>query len=398
MRILCLGDSPFLNTGFGVVNRVATDHLISLGHELIVLGGQDQSQRERPGMTFIPTKVGLDMMGISQVRQVVETFRPDAVHIIGDPTSVVLWTLKELDAIRHLPIIAYMPVEGAPFNRMWTRAFKDVPDIQFITCTYYGQKVLKAEGFESRMAYHGVSDDFKPISAERRQAVREGLGWDDRFVVMCVAQNVRRKQWPRLLEAIKMASRRDDRIILYAHTLPFNNNWQGGHDLPMIADFLGVSDRVFFSPDLAQGSHNASIPLGVQDEKPGLLDLYGMADAFVLPTQVEGFGLPLAEAMACGLPVATTGYAAGAEVVDDAGILLTVHDWEWNQAGAKYANVAPATIADAIVKLTNPENAKRYRKAGLERSKIFTWDAYRDALGEMFSGIQARAETTEGVQ
>ena len=52
---------------------------------------------------------------------------------------------------------------------------------------------------------------------------------------------------------------------------------------------------------------------------PGLVEMYNASDLFVLPSQVEGFGLPIAEAMACGLPVMVTKYAAGWEVASPAG-------------------------------------------------------------------------------
>lgn len=48
-----------------------------------------------------------------------------------------------------------------------------------------------------------------------------------------------------------------------------------------------------------------------------LPSLYTMADCFVLPTRGEGWGLPLFEALACGIPVITTGYGAPNEVLRD---------------------------------------------------------------------------------
>jgi glycosyltransferase involved in cell wall biosynthesis len=48
-----------------------------------------------------------------------------------------------------------------------------------------------------------------------------------------------------------------------------------------------------------------------------LVELYRSCDAFVLPTKAEGWGLPIVEAMACGLPVIVTSYGAPAEFLDD---------------------------------------------------------------------------------
>jgi len=48
-----------------------------------------------------------------------------------------------------------------------------------------------------------------------------------------------------------------------------------------------------------------------------LPSLYTMSDCLVFPTRGEGWGLPLFEALACGIPVITTGYGAPSEVLRD---------------------------------------------------------------------------------
>jgi glycosyltransferase involved in cell wall biosynthesis len=49
---------------------------------------------------------------------------------------------------------------------------------------------------------------------------------------------------------------------------------------------------------------------------------YSLADVFVLPSLLEGFGLPLAESMACGTPIVATTAGSIPEVVGDAGLLV----------------------------------------------------------------------------
>jgi glycosyltransferase involved in cell wall biosynthesis len=385
VKILCLGDSPYIKTGFGVVNRVAVETLLEAGHELIVLGGQDPEQREplSERMTFVPTIENAgDLLGWTQVPAVVEKYQPDAVNIVGDAAMVTVWLLH--DVVRHKPTVAYMPVEGAPLNPLWQRAFTEAENLRIITCSKFGQELLADNLIYARLAYHGVSSDFAPISPEAREDWRQRAQWSDKFVVMCVAQNVGRKQWPRLFEGIKLASKRVKNVVLYAHTVPFNNHWLGGHHLPLLAQQIGVADRVMFPRGHTQ--HNAAIGLSAESStQPGLVDLYGMADAFILPSQVEGFGLPLAEAMACGLPVATTDYAAQAEVVGKAGLLLPVSDWEWDKSHAQYANVAPGDIAEAIVKMANPEVRRVMSRKSLDRAQTFRWTDYQNDLREMFA-------------
>jgi glycosyltransferase involved in cell wall biosynthesis len=383
MKILMLGDSPFIKTGFGIVNAIAFKELSDAGHELLVIGGQDTNERDIPNGTFFPVKnQAIDSIGWTLVDAVVEEHAPDAVHIIGDPATVTSWLLKK--SLYKLRITVYMPVEGAPLNQQWVDVLSQTPNLNIITCSNYGVEILRAAGLTAKMAYHGVSSDFAPMSADERDAKRYAVGWNDKFVIMCVAQNVERKQWGRLFEAVSILSKKYKDVILYAHTVPFNNYYLGGHNLPRLAVEMGISDRVFFPQDHKR--HNDAIELRGVD-KPGLIDLYNMADVFVLTSQVEGFGLPLAEAMACGLPVMHTNYGAGAEVIGNAGVKVQVNDWTINKSHSRYANVSPAVLAEEISRVRkSAERRNIMSKKGIEQAKKFKWDDYQSYLREAFNG------------
>ena len=384
MKILVLGDSAFIKTGFGIVAATAVEHLKELGHDLVVIGAQDTQKRDLgKGHFFYPIEAPQkDALGWKNVAVTLRKHKIDAVHIIGDPGTVAMWLLRR-DLIKY-PITVYMPIEGSPMNYNWVQIFHQTPDLKIITCSQYGVDELKRNGLESTMAYHGVSEDFFQYEPEHRRVLRSSVGWDDKFVVMNVAQNVERKQWPRLFEAIKIVASKYPQVVLYAHTVPFDNYLLNGHDLPQLAHQLEIVQNVLFSGK--HKSHNDSVPL-VSQNYPGLVDLYNMADFFVLPSQVEGFGLPLVEAMACGLPVAHTNYGAGAEVVGDAGVLIEPHDWVINKSHSRYANLSPESIANEIERMfLSPSLREKYREKGLARAKQFTWTDYRTALWRAFGG------------
>lgn len=83
---------------------------------------------------------------------------------------------------------------------------------------------------------------------------------------------------------------------------------------------------------------------------------FAAADAFVLPTLLEGFGLPLVEAMAAGLPVVTTTAGSADEIVGDAGLVVPVGD-----------SVALASALDRV--LTEQNLAHRLRQVGRDRAR-----------------------------
>lgn len=86
--------------------------------------------------------------------------------------------------------------------------------------------------------------------------------------------------------------------------------------------------------------------------------LYTYADAYILPSLYEGFGVPAIEAMGCGAPVAVANNSSLPEVIDDAGLLFNQSD--------------PADIARAITELISSRDY--WVKKSLARAKHFSWE------------------------
>ncbi len=117
---------------------------------------------------------------------------------------------------------------------------------------------------------------------------------------------------------------------------------------------LGLTDHITFHSGLTS------------DE---VSELYARATIAVVPSIYEGFGLPAAEAMACGVPVVSTDGGALPEVVGDCGITVPTRNAD--------------KIAEAIRQLFNDKNlrselAEKGRQRILEN---FSWDiAARDVV------------------
>ena len=104
--------------------------------------------------------------------------------------------------------------------------------------------------------------------------------------------------------------------------------------------------------------------------------LWALAQAFVYPSLYEGFGLPVLEAMARGVPVACSNASSLPEVAGDAALLFDPRD--------------PSAIASAMQRLLeDPTLAENLRARGMARAREFTWertarltlDSYARALG-----------------
>ena len=88
---------------------------------------------------------------------------------------------------------------------------------------------------------------------------------------------------------------------------------------------------------------------------------YGRAAIFAFPSLDEGFGMPVLEAMAAGVPVITSNRSSLPEVAGDAALLVDPSD--------------TAALADALRALTSDEGLQReYARRGLARAQLFTWE------------------------
>ena len=119
----------------------------------------------------------------------------------------------------------------------------------------------------------------------------------------------------------------------------------------------------------------AILSSGLSRAEEDLPALYSGAALFVFPSLYEGFGLPVLEALACGVPVLSSDAASLPEVVGDAGVLLPPTD--------------PDAWAHALGDLlSRPAKLEEMRRRSLARAASFSWEraaretlaAYREVL------------------
>jgi glycosyltransferase involved in cell wall biosynthesis len=91
-----------------------------------------------------------------------------------------------------------------------------------------------------------------------------------------------------------------------------------------------------------------------------LLHLYGESAVFLFPSLYEGFGLPIVEAFAAGLPVVSSNTSAMPEVVGEAGLLFDPHSVEQGSAAA-------------LRILRDDGLARELSAQGVARARHFTW-------------------------
>ena len=115
-------------------------------------------------------------------------------------------------------------------------------------------------------------------------------------------------------------------------------------------------------------------------ERAQLPSLYRHADALLLPSWLEGFGLPILEAMAVGVPVVTSGQSSMPEVAGPAGVYVDP--------------ASPHGIASGVASLlADPDLRVRLSEVGRRRARSFSWDRAAGATAEILrqsAGLPAR--------
>ena len=107
----------------------------------------------------------------------------------------------------------------------------------------------------------------------------------------------------------------------------------------------------------------------VRPARRDLSALYSLADVFVFPSWIEGFGIPLLEAMTCGAPVIASDRGSIPEVAGDAAMLMDAEDHQ--------------KLADYLCRLFEQRGERGHWQAlGFARAAQFAWpDIARRALG-----------------
>jgi len=109
--------------------------------------------------------------------------------------------------------------------------------------------------------------------------------------------------------------------------------------------------------------------------KKDMVYLYNGCELFIYPSLYEGFGIPVLEAMSCGVPVITSNTSSLPEVGGDACIYVNPSDEE--------------DILYKIEKVLNSEELKKeMREKGLERAKLFSWKKTAENTLKVYKNIK----------
>ena len=313
----------------------------------------------------------------SQVQMPITAWRArlDLLHVpyfatpLASPCPVVV-TMHDL-IFERFP--SYMPSRWArTYYRLWTWAA-----LRRATAVLTVSEATRAD----LSRYYRLSPEeihvtplaagslYRPATAEQRADVRRRYGLPPAYVLVVGA----RRPHKNVETVVRAFHRIRDRI---PHTLVMvgEADRRFRDPVPGLIQQLGLDDRVLELPRVPE----YDLPL-----------VYSAADVLACPSIIEGFGLPVLEAMACELPVVTSRCSSLAEVGGDAAILIDPTD--------------DKQLAAALFKIAGDAGFRADLKArGAVRARMFSWEhtarrtleAYRHAStsSAAFAGVGHHAD------
>lgn len=211
-------------------------------------------------------------------------------------------------------------------------------------------------GERAHITLSGVSDAFRKVEVEPGTLASIGLKPGRKFI-LSAGQFAPYKNHEGAIKAFAQSFGPRDDIDL----VMVQRRKSGASVLVDLARSLGVGSRVHFT--------------GTVDFST-LLQLYSGALALLHPSLCEGFGNPVAEAMACGCPVITSNISAMPEVAGGAAALVNPHD--------------TGEIAAALVRVADDEALRdEMSQKGLARAKELSWESFAKANLDIYRKVLA---------
>lgn len=247
------------------------------------------------------------------------------------------------------------PVVGWIYRRL-TRFALHRSDVVLTVSHATRDSVRRHYGYEippDCVIHNGVDRRFaRPVSKNVRAKARRVLGLPTRYILHVGVRRPHKNQTT-LVKALAHMDQ-DIHLVLVGSVDP------KFHDpVPGLVQQLGLEARVLQLRSVPEGW----LPAVLQE-----------AEVFVFPSLVEGFGLPLVEAMAAGTPTVASDVPAVAEVARGAALLVPPDD--------------PAAWAAAVQRVVEePELQDALRRAGKEVASSYRWSSAAKALVSLLKGI-----------
>ena len=324
-------------------------------------------------------------------------WKPEAMVFVADPRAMFGRLTHDGGAHQEakrkgIRSLNYVPIEGTNLPPSMRLVYDYAEPVAM---SAFGKAQLETLlGREVPMFYHGISEVFRPITPldpgrhgerviETRDAAKEVIGARGQTIILRTDRYIFRKNYPAFFRVIRPVLEAHPEVRALIHTVLMDDLGQGDirESLSREPGAVHSGGYDWWHPQITFTKAHDSYK-GLDDE--GLRLLYNAADVYVSPTMAEGFGLCLAESLACGTAGVATDYSAIPEVVGPGGVLIPPRDYITNGYAHEWALVDEAAMSAAVERLVGkPALRRQLGEAGRRHVRQFTWSAMVDGFDHL---------------
>jgi GT2 family glycosyltransferase len=359
-------DSPVIATGYASTCRLTAKEMIARKWEVYAVAFNGGNIGEAPidwyGVTILPNyALKRDPNAIygdaATVVQIFNEIKPDILFFHNDSYRYAY--LESLPKEILDRSVFWLPFEGDSPDALGVRLFNKCSATRFVTKHALRIHADSLKENDIGVIHHAIDiENYSPASDKRAAKLDTQLSIENKFVVSRVDRHQPRKYWTLTLEAFARFANGKDDVVLLAKCNPrdcvmWNSEKKEGIDLEKIAADLGIASKVKFNdyffnaPFMAKG-------------------YYKCADVFLTTTSGEGFGLPVAEAMASAVPVICPETPVLPEIAAGGAMFCKLKGREYYNAMNVWHNLVD--IDDVVEKLEFAY--KDWKSGGKELAKI----------------------------
>lgn len=294
-----------------VVSNLA-DELTKLGHKVKIayLTGEVLVSPKNPDVELI----SIEMKGAKdfakayiKLRGLVKKFKPDVVHSHMLHANIISRLLRLSIHIPNIVSTAHNVDEGGKIPMLAYRLTDRLSNISTnVSEQAVGEFIKKGAVKAGRMIAipNGINTNEFYFDYSFRKEKRAELFVEDKKLILCVGRLDKQKDYPNLFSAVSLLKdKRKDFKVVIAGDGPHKRS------LRKLIESMDLQEHI--------------VLLGIRRD---IRELMSASDIFVLPSAWEGFGLVVAEAMACERYVIATDCGGVNEVVGQCGVLINKKD------------------------------------------------------------------------
>lgn len=267
-----------------------------------------------------------------RLTKIIRKFRPDVVHSHMVHANIIMRLVRITAPIDKLICTAHSNNEGGTLRMLAYRATHRLANVttnvsNMAAQTFESLRAVPSKGM--RTIYNGIDLNKFKYDSYTRSIINLELNIDESYnLILAVGRFNEAKDYPNLLKAVSLLKQ----DVVY----PFKVIIAGDGELRnLIEDMIG-----------SLGLEKEVVLLGRRSDIP---ELMSAADLFVLPSKYEGFGLVVAEAMACECLVVATDCGGVNEVLNNSDFLVPPSDCIALKNKMKYALELQGKSKDIVI-------------------------------------------------